>query len=155
MARLEDHFLAQVRAPFEAFSKGVVPPYVRKALEPMRDKARDNSYQSWQLDQQQLLLSWLAESKDSQAAFEAELLRTDPVLLPISSRIKLPFMLRLMKGAGMSPTTLGFIEKGFSSGFRYVGEVPLAGLYGQVPLDKVHASEKSRYLISGGIDSLW
>ena len=103
----------------------------------MRDKARDNSYQSWQLDQQQLLLGWLAESKDSQAAFEAGLLRTDPVLLPISSRIKLPFMLRLMKGAGMSPTTLGFIEKGFSSGFRYVGEVPLTGLYGQVPLDKV------------------
>ena len=77
--------MAQVQAPFEAFSKGVVPPYVRKALELMRDKARDNSYQSWQLDQQQLLLRWLAESKDSQTAFEAELLRTDPVLLPISS----------------------------------------------------------------------
>ena len=70
------------------------------------------------------LESTLEEEAGAQASFAARVLREDPDVAPGWFRMTLPFMVRVKCEMGMSQTTLRFAEKGFSSGFRYVGEAP-------------------------------
>ena len=54
----------------------------------------------------------------------------------VSGGLQVPLMLTLMRQAGMSDTTVEFVRCVFTEGADYVGEVPLTGLYDQVPPDK-------------------
>ena len=136
LKRIEEHFSQQVLTPFEAIPRGKVPRYVQEALERMRHPGGSGSFTRWQQEQKAFLEQVLSEEHDAQIAFAARVLREDPDIAPGCSKIQLPFMLRLMRQMGVSQTTLRFIEKGFSSGFRYVGEVPLTGLYAGVAPEK-------------------
>ena len=142
VALMELHFTSMLSTPLQLSFRGQVPDYIDRTLRFAAGKGEH--FSQWQLDQKALIEKWHTELQVEQKTHEKEVLRVDPALGPINTRIQLPLMLKLMSKMGMSPQTRHFVKTGFTSGFRYAEEVPLTGLYNRMPEGKELGSLKGK-----------
>ena len=120
VSRMTEFFLSAVSSPAAGVVRGSVPAYVQSAIELMAAPPGGQPFPDWQDDQVSSLEHIFSACDQDQHSFVEGLLKRDPDLAKVSRNVQLPFMIKLMRMAGLSETTISFIRTGFTHGFRYV-----------------------------------
>ena len=129
---LEEGFLTRLKQPPPDLTGAALPTYISNTFTHMSSFESTELFQAWQLSQQKLFHTW---HQDMQAQQKSWASRLPEHVKVVSTRVQMPLIRRMMARAQHSMQTRHFME-GFSTGFRYVGKIPLTGLYPLVPEGK-------------------
>ena len=118
--------------------KGQVYPYVEQAYKLLQSKGSFLAVKEWHRSRRKELM----ESKDQFKSDRKQWLKKikDEKVLGVVRQLNVPFIIKLMRDAGMKEATIHFLQKVFTEGAEYITEVDITGLYERVPKENQYGN---------------
>ena len=111
--------------------KGQVYPYVEKAYKLLQSKGSSPAVKEWQDNRRKELTESQSQFRRARTRWLKEV--KDEKVLGVVQQLNVPFMIKLMREAGMKEVTIQFMQKVFTEGAEYITEVDVTGLCERVP----------------------